>query len=74
MREVADIELERLEMACGHDPDKLAALDTYISLLSARDEARDDGDSAVSLAARGVGVMAALAELMSLLRNSNSCR
>jgi hypothetical protein len=69
MKEVADIELKRLEMACGHDPDKLAALDTYIPLLSARDEGRDDGDSAVSLVARGVGVMIAREELMSLLKN-----
>jgi hypothetical protein len=70
MTKVTNIGLKRLQIKCGSDPDKLAAFENYVSLLAARDEAIDDGDSAASLAVRYEGIEEAHAVLMRMLIGS----
>jgi len=46
------LEITMYQRLCGSDPDKLAALEAYISLLAVRDEVTDEGGPTESLDAQ----------------------
>lgn len=60
-------ELATLQAAAGDDPDKLAKLETYVSLLAALDERLDEGDDVAQLTSLSQQISAARRDLDVLL-------